>query len=92
MLVLVPCFITCFSTGIPEECKPDNYKHLDEDWRYHSRISSNKIHANVHDNDLPAGWYRFTNSSYRMIEKGELYQGKTFDKVCMNRSFDVFSR
>ena len=67
----------------PIECKPENHKELDEDWRYHSRISSGRIL--VDDNNLPEGWYRFSKSSNRMIERDELYQGKVSHKVCQSK-------
>ena len=62
-----------------KECKLGNYKLLDEEWRYHSRISNESVFTD--DHSLADGWYRFTKSSFRMLEKDEMFQFDTFNRV-----------
>ena len=83
---MVSCLTTCtncLSITIPDECKPENHKFLDEDWRYHSRFSSDNSYKKilVDDDDLATGWYKFTKSSHRMMEKDNLYYSAEFENV-----------
>ena len=54
-----------------EECRPDGHMEFDEGWRNHKRISSEFIKED--DSTLKEGWYRFTNGSFRMLQRDELF-------------------
>ena len=67
--------IASATTNNADVCLPQNHQLLDEEWRYHDRLSRDVVVSD--DTKLVAGWYRFSNSSYRMLEQNEMFPDLT---------------
>ena len=67
--------VSAATTSNVDMCLPQNHQLLDEEWRYHDRLSRDVVVSD--DTKLVAGWYRFSNSSYRMLEQNEMFPDLT---------------
>ena len=71
-------------------CSPDNHRFLGENWRYHDWMSKKEIKTD--DTELVTGWYRFINSSHRMLERDELFPDLTTkNRVSVHKRSDRYS-
>ena len=57
---------------------------LNEGWRNHKRISSDLIKDD--DSNLKEGWYRFTNGSFKMLQRNELFKNPFRNRVRIHLS------
>lgn len=77
------------ATSSVDVCLPQNHQLLDEAWRYHDRLSRDVVTSD--DTKLVAGWYRFSKSSYRMLERNEMFPDLTNkDRVRLPLVFQVY--
>ena len=77
------------ATSSVDVCLPQNHQLLDEAWRYHDRLSRDVVTSD--DTKLVAGWYRFSKSSYRMLERNEMFPDLTNkDRVRLSLVFQVY--
>jgi len=79
LMLIAICGVKATKYEYFPECQAENYKVLNDSWRFHSHTFDGILSEG--DNTLQPGWYRFANKASRLIETNELHQLKTFDRV-----------
>lgn len=85
LVQFIPSCQSFFNTRKPKylksfkECRPDGHMEFNEGWRNHNRITSDFIKED--DSKLKEGWYRFTNGSFRMLQRNELFKNPFRNRV-----------